>query len=295
MAKSMTGFGRAQVDRDKVTVIAEIKTVNSRYLDVNIRIPNILNEYEPEMRKLTADKIGRGKCDIRVSYYDRRESDDSLEADIARVNAYRASIDSIAEAVGKDLAFEDFIPQMTGLFISRQDTDEDDLLKSVLFEALDEALDKLGAMRAVEGENLKTDLAERVRGLASYRETIAERAPSVPRAYRERLLARLEELMDDDQISEYYDGQRVAAEIAVFTDKADITEEIVRLESHLNQFLEILDQKGSIGKKLDFLTQEILREVSTIGSKANDLEITKAVVEMKNRIEQIREQIQNLE
>lgn len=297
MLKSMTGFGRGIAEKDECKVSVDIKSVNNRFFDAQFRMPRELSSLEPGLRQLCQKKVARGKLDVSVSWSFMADSSELIVADLSLAKSYADAIGSIAAEIGAHYAFVPdplkiaSFPQV--LKSSTKDTDMD-FWQNLLNEACAAALDNLLIMRETEGRWLQSDIKEKAGLLRSHRLTILEHAPEVVVAYRERLQEKLNLLLGE-RVNELFDENRLAAEVLVFADKANVDEELVRLDSHLSALDEILDADGSNGKKLDFLIQEINREINTIGSKANDLAITTIVVEMKSALEKIREQVQNIE
>lgn len=294
MAYSMTGFGRSEKIFDTRRYTVELKSVNSRYCDINVRLPRLFNFAESAIRKLVSDTLSRGKVDIYISYEDQESASAEVVVNVGLAKAYSEAIKKLADETGRpdDLSATRLSTYQDVLTIRQANVDEDVLMKE-LTEVCKEALDGMLQMRKVEGDNLVADLLNKVSFLENTRNEIATRAPQVVVDYRARLSARIDEILDSEKRA-LYDDARLAAEVAVFADKAAIDEELSRLISHFAQAREILGSKGAVGKKMDFLVQEINREINTIGSKANDLEITNRVLLMKNEVEKIREQIQNL-
>ncbi|WFA09822.1 YicC/YloC family endoribonuclease [Tissierella sp. Yu-01] len=293
LIKSMTGYGKGEAASELYKFKVEIKAVNHRYSDISIKIPRHISYFEEKIKKIIKDKISRGKIDIYINLEYISESAIEVKVDIPLAKAYKEALDSLTE----ELNLNDEIKLNNILSISevvrtdKKDLDED-LIWNTLKEALDIALENILKMRVVEGTELKNDIMKKLDNIEEEVNLIAERAPSVVLEYRERLRERIKNLLDDN-VS--LDEERLCNEIAFFADKSSIDEEIVRLYSHIKQFRAILNENNSIGRKLDFLIQELNREINTIGSKANDIIIAKYVVNLKSELEKIREQIQNIE
>ena len=294
MAYSMTGFGRAEKIFSTRRYTVELKSVNSRYCDINIRLPRLFNFAESGLRKQITDTLGRGKVDCYVTYEDQESASTEVAVNEGLAKAYSEAIIKLCEVTGRqdDLTATRLSSYQDVLIIRQASVDEETLGKEIS-EVMAEALNGMLQVRKAEGEALCKDLLSKVEYLEGIRNEIATRAPSVIEDYKVRLSDRIDEILDSEKRA-FYDDARLAAEVAVFADKAAIDEELARLISHFSQARSILTSEGGIGKKMDFLVQEINREVNTIGSKANDLEITNRVLLMKNEIEKIREQIQNL-
>lgn len=294
MAYSMTGFGRGEKIFSTRRYTVELKSVNSRYCDINIRLPRLFNFAESSIRKLITDRLVRGKVDAYIFFEDQESAAAEVVVNMGLAKAYSEAVKELAEATGRqdDLTATRLSAYQDVLTVRQADVDEEVLLKE-LTEVVNIAIDGMLTMRKTEGDALCEDLLAKVSFLEGVRTEIETRAPGVVDDYRVRLSERIDEILESDKRA-FYDDARLAAEVAVFADKAAIDEELNRLISHFKQARTILASQGAVGKKMDFLVQEINREVNTIGSKANDIEITNRVLLMKNEIEKIREQIQNL-
>lgn len=294
MAYSMTGFGRGEKVFDTRKYSVELKSVNSRFCDINIRLPRLFNFAEVEVRKIITAKLVRGKIDCYINYDDTDGAGQTVTVNAGLAKAYSEAAKVLAEVSGRDDNFN--ATNLAGfqdvLSIEQRTIDEARALEE-LTETLNMAIDGMIAMRKREGDALCENILSKVDNLEKLRNDIAEHAPSVIVSYRERLTARIDEILSSDQRA-FYDDNRLAAEVAVFADKCAIDEELTRLASHIAQARKILSGDGSVGKQMDFLIQEINREVNTTGSKANDIEITNNVLLCKNIVEEMREQVQNL-
>lgn len=289
---SMTGYGRGVSGNGGLELTAEIKTVNNRYLDISVKCPKIFNAYEEVIRSKIREKLTRGHADVYVSFTDKREKEKSLYLDLPAARAYVESAKAIKAAFPEltdDFTVSSLMRQSDVL---RQEDENacDDELVSALNEALEIALDKLNAMRETEGKKLSDDMLARVDTIEKLVGGVKERAPLVAEEYRKRLLEKVRLYTE----SVNPDEGRLLTEVAVFADKSNIDEELTRLDSHICQFREIAKEK-LVGRKLDFLVQEFNRETNTICSKSNDIQITKLGLQLKNEIEKIREQVQNVE
>ncbi len=295
MMNSMTGFGRGEATSPGRRVTVEIRSINNRYCDIQIRLPRLIGPLETRIRQSVAARLARGKIDVFVSHEDSREDTSAVRCDIALARAYARALRDIADAIGSDerisAAQVSRFPEVLTIESPQSDPDE---LWTLVETALNGALEGICGMRADEGRKLSEDILAKVDELEQARGILLRRAPSVPEEYRERLDNRITELLGSRK-AEIIDPARLAGEIALFADKCAIDEELVRLRSHLSQFRGAVRTGGSMGKKLDFIIQEINREINTIGSKANDIEITNIVIGMKTELEKIREQIQNIE
>ena len=289
---SMTGYGKGEYAEGGLELTCEIKTVNNRYLDVSIKAPRIFAAYEDVVRNTIRKKLTRGHADVFISFKDKRERETSLSTDLALANSYVAAAKALKE-VFPDLADDVTLSSVLRYpeVLKQEDSHSlDEELTSALDCALNIALDNLNAMRAVEGQKLKDDMLSRVVTIEKLVEEITARAPLIAAEYREKLTARVKEYLSEAQIDE----GRLLTEVAVFTDKSNIDEELTRLRSHIEQFRSICEE-GIVGRKLDFLVQEFNREANTTCSKSNDVTITRTGLALKNEIEKIREQVQNLE
>jgi len=295
MATSMTGYGRGEATGEDRRIIVEIKTINNRYCDIQIRIPRILAALENRIREEIGRQVSRGKIDVFINFEDKSADASRVVCDASLARAYAVALREIAAAAEvPDALNAGVIGRFSDvLHVETTQLDPESVWQQLL-HALQMALSSLNQMRRLEGDRLAADLLQRGECLEKLRQEVALRAPLVVVEYRQRLQNRINELLGE-RTSELFDEQRLAAEVAIYADKCAIDEELVRLHSHLQQLSAILQADEPIGKKLDFLVQEINREINTIGSKANDLELINRVVAMKSELEKIREQIQNLE
>ena len=289
---SMTGYGKGTYDEGGIELTCEMKTVNNRYLDASIKAPRLFAAYEEAVRSLIKEKMTRGHVDVFISLKDKREKQTALTTDMALASAYVAAAKALKQA------FPDLTDDITLSSVIRypevlksDDTQVlDEQLITALTMAVQAALENLNAMRKVEGEKLKADMLARMSEIEKLVAQVAERAPMVAAAYKEKLTTRVKEYLEGTQIDE----NRILTEVAVFTDKSNIDEELTRLRSHIEQFRNICEE-GVVGRKLDFLVQEFNREANTTCSKSNDVTITRLGLALKNEIEKIREQVQNVE
>ncbi|MDE7300864.1 MAG: YicC family protein [Clostridia bacterium] len=289
---SMTGYGRGEYKQGGLELTCEIKTVNNRYLDVSVKCPRIFTAYEEVLRATVREKLTRGHADVFVSFTDKREKQKSLYLDLPAAKAYVDSAKKIAEQF-PELA-NDFtvtaLMRQSDVLRQEESGCADEELVSALTAALALALDNLNSMREKEGKKLAADMLARVDTIEGLVKKVASRAPLVVEEYKARLLEKVKAYTE----SLNPDEGRLLTEVAIFADKSNIDEELTRLASHISQFREIAKEK-LVGRKLDFLVQEFNRETNTICSKSNDLTITKLGLELKNEIEKIREQVQNVE
>lgn len=292
MIKSMTGYGRGENSTEDRKFTVEIKSVNHRYNDISIKLPRSMVFLEDKIRKTISKNISRGKTDVYISFETLSTDDVCVKLNEALAEAYFEKLVTLKDKFGIEsndtLSLVARFPDV--ITVEKVQTEEDVIWDS-LYPALDEAISKFIEMRSIEGEALKNDILLKAENIENLVKEVKERAPIVVVEYKEKLTARLQELMGQVDIDE----QRIATEVAVFADRGCIDEEITRLESHIIQLRSILDEGGLVGRKLDFLVQEMNRESNTIASKSNDITITKASIELKSEIEKIREQIQNIE
>lgn len=292
MIKSMTGFGRYEYADASRKITVEVKSVNYRYLDVNIKMPKKLNFFESAIRTLLKEYIERGKVDIYITYEDFTENNLSLQYNKALAGEYLKYLNQMAEEFGleNDIRVSTLSRYPEVFAMEEQPVDEDELWSS-LEKALRGAFEPFVESRVREGENLKKDLCEKLDNMVSYVDFIEERSPQIIVEYRARLEEKLRELLADNQL----DDSRIAQEVTIFADKICVDEETVRLKSHILSMKDSLNAGGSVGRKLDFLAQEMNREANTILSKSNDLKISDTGISLKTDIEKVREQIQNIE
>lgn len=293
MLKSMTGFGAGDAENDSYKVHVEIKSVNQRYLDLNIYMPRMLNSFEGAIRQKIKAYAARGKVDVNLAFLDKREKDTCIRVDKSLAIAYHRALNEMSDLL--HLARPDDVCEIAKypdiLKIEEQTADLTDA-ESVLQEALDKAMANFRHMREQEGANLQADFEKRLSVLTDAVEQTAALAPSIVEQYRSHLQDTLSSLLTQQNIDE----TRIIQETAIYADKVNYTEEIVRLRSHFQQFQQIISETDEpVGRKLDFLVQEMNREINTIASKANSVEAAKLVVDIKSEIEKIREQIQNVE
>ncbi len=289
---SMTGYGRMSVERDGRQLTVELKSVNHRFLDLSFRMPRSFNFLEDSARKLIGEYLSRGHVDLFATYRNTREDSRRVEADQALLAAYMTALDNIAETTGladdRTLSLATRLPDV--LTVAEAEEDQD-ALRELMREALTGALEQMQAMRAKEGEALKSDISSRIDTLEKMTGEIEARYPETVAEYQQKLKARVEELLGGAAMDE----QRLMQEVAVMADRSAIAEETVRLHSHFAQVRGFMEAGEPVGRKLDFIVQELNREVNTISSKSQDVPITRLVVEAKAEIEKIREQVQNVE
>lgn len=288
---SMTGYGKGVCRDGDIELTVEIKTVNNRFLDLSVKSPRIFLSCEEHIRTVVRRYLTRGHADIFVSYSDKREKEKNYTVDTGVARAYRRAADMLKAAlpdVPDDVTLS-FYLRLPDVVRADENTAADDTLLHALDAALEEALSSLAEMRRAEGERLKADLLARMETIESLTASIAARAPRVAEEYRKKLTERMNEYLGGK-----VDEARILTEAAVFADKCSIDEELTRLGSHIRAFREICGTE-QVGRKLDFLVQEFNRECNTVCSKSSDAAITADALAMKNEIEKVREQIQNLE
>ena len=292
MIRSMTGFGRANDIINGLDVTVEIKSVNHRYFEFSCRMPRAYQFAEENLKSLCQKSISRGKVELSVFVEETVESSTQIEINHSYAKAYINALNQLSRdyKLKNDLKVSSFIGN-SDIFITRRSLLPDEKVIEALSTVAQRAIEGFVAMREAEGARLYDDVLSRANTILSFVEQVEEKAPETVKAYRERLEAKLRELLENTNIDE----QRLITETAVFADKIAVDEETVRLRSHIKQLESIFKSEGPIGKKLDFIIQEMNRETNTIGSKAQNAEIAYIVVSIKSEIEKIREQIQNIE
>ena len=292
MIKSMTGFGRCEFADEKRKFTVEIKSVNHRYLDVNIKMPKKLNFFESTIRSLLKEYIERGKVDIYITYEDYTEDNFSLKYNASLAEEYLKHLREMSLQFGLDDDIRvSSLSRYPDVFVMEEQSIDEKELWTGLEYALRGACEQFVESRIKEGDHLCDDLLEKLNGMLSYVDFIEERYPQILKEYRTRLEDKVRELLQDRPM----DDARIAQEVIVFADKICVDEETVRLRSHITTMSDTLKKGGSIGRKLDFIAQEMNREANTILSKANDVEISDTGINLKTDIEKVREQIQNIE
>jgi uncharacterized protein (TIGR00255 family) len=288
----MTGYGRGESNLPGKKFIVELKAVNHRYSEVVLRMPRSLSQFEDRIRKIIQSRIARGRVDGFLSQEECGEKAVAVKVDKELAAAYYKAIKNLQESLDITGSIKiKYLTDLPGVLAVEEPAEDIEELWPAILEAVEAALESFIRMRETEGEQLASDLIQRLDRLILLSEQIRERSPVVVEEYREKLRIRLNDFIKDGSL----DPERLTAEAAVFADRSNITEETVRLESHLKQAGACLKEGQPVGRKLDFIVQEMNREINTIGSKANDLEISRLVVEAKSEIEKIREQVQNLE
>ncbi|WP_418751333.1 YicC/YloC family endoribonuclease [Frisingicoccus sp.] len=292
MLKSMTGFGRSEIANEQQKITVEMKAVNHRYCDINVKMPKKLSIFEAAIRNLLKKYIQRGKVDVFITYEDYTENNMVLKYNEELAAEYVRVLQQMSDQFGieNDVRVSALSRYPDVLTLEEQSIDADELW-SVLEEALHKASEQFVETRLAEGENLKNDLIGKLDGMLEDVDFIEARSPEILAEHRQRLEAKVRELLGDSTIDE----SRIVTETTIFADKICVDEEIVRLRSHITSTRNALLEGGSIGRKLDFIAQEMNREANTILSKANDLEVANRAINLKTEIEKVREQIQNIE
>ena len=289
---SMTGYGRSRQVLDGREITVEIRSVNHRYLEYSARIPRMYGYLEEKLKTFLQSSVSRGKVEVTVSIQNLTGGDTLVQINQALAKGYLDAMRSQAEILGlqDDLTLS-VLTRFNDVFTLQKLEEDQQVIWSGVEQVATQALNQFLEMRRREGDRLKQDITQKLAVLAEHVAAVEEQSPKTVAAYRQRLLQKMEELLADRCI----DQQRILMEAGLYAEKIAVDEETVRLKSHLDQFAQMMEQPGPVGWKLDFLVQEINRETNTIGSKAQDLAVTRRVVEMKSEIEKIREQIQNIE
>ena len=292
MIKSMTGFGRSKYENEGREYLVEMKSVNNRYSDINIKLPRNISFLEEKIKKHVANTISRGKIDVFVDFHNNSETGKEIKINAELAKKYIEELRKLKDETGviDNIGIIDVSKMPEVLNIKANDEDEE-ILWQELSECLNNAITSFILMRETEGSKIKEDLEARINSVNEKIEKISEISSGLVEEYVVKLEKRINELLKTSVVDE----TRLAQEIVIYSDKCSIEEELTRLRSHTSQFLNLLNESNPIGKKLDFLIQEMNRETNTIGSKANSLEITNLVVDVKTEIENIREQVQNIE
>lgn len=292
MLKSMTGYGRTQKIINGRDIIVEIRSVNHRYYEYSSRIPRTYNYIDEKLKALIKQNVSRGKIDINVTINNIEGKDTEIAINKSSAEGYVNALRSVAEELGikDDITLSKLI-KLPDIFNVQKTPDDEEQLWNDVSEVANEAIEKFVKMRETEGEKLRNDILEKNALIFGMVQKIEELSPQTVENYRNRLYQKLKEILDGKEV----DQQRIITEAAVFAEKIAVDEETVRLRSHISQLTDLLDSCDTIGRKLDFIVQEMNREINTIGSKAQDLNITRLVVDMKAELEKIREQIQNIE
>ncbi len=290
---SMTGYGKGEHNDGKRSITAEIKTINNRYCDINIKTPRHLRFFEDNIRKILKNNVQRGRIDVYINIDYISESDTVILPNLSLAKQYKDAIDEIKLELGMNGGPSiDTIIKFQDVLIAKEDDQDDDELRICLENAMNVAVKNLLSMRAKEGMQLKSDISLSIVRTLELMEVIAENSHTIVEDYKIKFENRIKEMLSN---THELDENRLYNEIVIYADKSDINEEIVRFKSHMVQLTESLDSGGTIGRKLDFIIQEANREINTIGSKVSSLDIIQVVIEIKNLLEKIREQVQNIE
>lgn len=291
MIRSMTGFGKAAGSFDGREVTIEIVAVNHRYLDASVRLPGSWSILEPDVKQALRDQLNRGKLSVYVSCK-RAHGGATIRFDAEVARQYIEASKELARMVGTmDTITVDTVASLDGVFVQEEPEDDLDQVRAELMALVDDAIERLNEMRAGEGAVLARDVRARIGLLREALRVIEERLPELNRHHESRLRSRIDDLKADVALTE----ERLALEVALLAEKADVTEEVVRLKAHLDHMEELLDAKDPVGRRLDFLLQELQREVNTLGVKTRDSDVARSVLDMKAEVEKIREQVQNIE
>jgi uncharacterized protein (TIGR00255 family) len=291
--KSMTGFGRGQISGENFTVSVEVKTVNNRFLDVNLRLSQELQSIEADLKRSISTRLSRGRVDVNLQY--ERTSEMVYELNRPLISGYLAALkemqDEFSLSGEPDL---NMIARLPNVLQTKKD-ELDENFSQAIKDSLENALDELEQMREVEGKSLKDELNFRLSEIENHLPKIESESANVAEEYRLRLTKRINDFLTKSDSQIELDQARLAQEIAYLSEKSDISEEITRLKAHIEQFRAIMEEEKDVGKRLDFLTQELNREANTISSKTNNLIVKDAALSIKSEIEKIREQVQNVE
>jgi uncharacterized protein (TIGR00255 family) len=292
MIRSMTGYGRCQQIRNGRDISVEIRSVNHRFFEFSARIPRVYGYLEEKMKSFVQSKVSRGKVDVNVTVFTIEGKESEVEINKSLAQGYIEALRELKDEFGllDDLSLSS-ISRFGDIFSVRKAAEDEEAVWADVQVVAQEAVDHFIAMRETEGKRLKADVLEKLHHIEEIVSQIEARSPQTVANYRERLTAKMQEVLQDKNVDE----QRLLLEAAIYSEKIAVDEETVRLKSHLKQFYQLMETDQAVGRKLDFLVQELNRETNTIGSKAQDIEITGMVVEIKSEIEKIREQIQNIE
>lgn len=291
MIKSMTGYGKGNISENLRNYQVEIKSVNHRYLDISVKMPRVLSYLEEDVKKVISSKVKRGKIDVFVTFENSSTEGKEIKINNEIAKMYINQLKQLAEEENILANIEVTEISKYPDVLSVQNTQDDEQIKKELIEATTIATDKLVQMRQVEGSKMAEDLLKRIEKINQKIEKISELSTGLIEEYVVKLENRIKEILKNQEIDE----SRLAQEVVIYADKCSIEEEVTRLKSHISQFKELINSDDAVGKKLDFIIQEMNRETNTIGSKANNLEITNGVIDIKTEIENIREQVQNIE
>lgn len=292
MVKSMTGYGRSQEMIDGMNITVEIKSVNHRYFDFSSRTPRTYGFLDEKLKSFVQSRVSRGKIECYVQVDNLEDDSVVVEVNQSLADGYVKAFDKLSQTYGIENNLNaGILARMNDVLVIRKAEADEDKIWNAVRTVAEKAVDKFIAMREIEGEKLRDDILSRADLILSYVAFIEERSPQTVKEYNDKLLARMQELLGDIHVEE----SRLLTEAAIYADKIAVAEETVRLRSHISQLRDFFESTEAIGRKMDFLVQEINREANTIGSKACDVEIAKRVLEIKAEVEKIREQVQNIE
>ncbi|SIP92109.1 YicC/YloC family endoribonuclease [Priestia flexa] len=291
MIRSMTGFGRGRADNEVQAVTVEMKSVNHRFCEITVRMPRQLMEIEDKIKKIIQTYIKRGRVEVFVTISGEGLAKKTLQTDWELLGEYMKAFQEISERhqLSKSVEIQDILHMPDVMTTSEEEVDQTSI-HQLVFTAVEQAVSQLLTMREKEGQELYQDLVQHLTNIQQLRDEVESLAPTVSEQYEDRLRKRL-----TDYLEGTIDEQRVLAEVAIFAEKADVNEELTRIHSHLTQFFQTIDTTDVIGRKLDFLVQELNREMNTIGAKANNGKIAQCVIDMKTQLERLKEQVQNIE
>lgn len=292
MIYSMTGYGREEFENESFKFVIELKTVNHKYCNIYTRLPNKLNSIEDKIKKYIKKSLKRGRIEININFYEKDDSFLEIKPNFAVLDEYHEALLSIKDRykIKEEINLELLAKFKDAVDIAYKEIDEDEIWETLKIP-LDQAIASVLEMRRQEGLKLKSDLLKSISNIKDILRNLEEISDDIVQVHKEKMYEKINELLDNMEV----DDERLEQEIAIYADKTDINEEIVRIKSHLDQFINIFEQERPLGKKLDFLAQELNREVNTIGSKSPDVDISNDVVDLKTEIGKIREQILNIE
>ena len=291
MIKSMTGYGKANISKNQRTYQIEIKSVNHRYLDISIKMPRTISYLEEDIKNCISKKLKRGKIDVFITFENNSSEGKNIKINTEIAKLYIDELKRLAEEENINSNIEVTEISKYPDVLSIHNEQDDEIIKQETLEAVNVAVNHLINMREIEGNKISIDLLNRIQDIKQKITEISSLSTGLIKDYVVKLEARIKELLQNQEIDE----SRLAQEVVIYADKCPVEEEITRLDSHISQFSNLLNSNEAVGKKLDFIIQEMNRETNTIGSKANNLEITNDVIDIKTQIENIREQVQNIE
>lgn len=290
---SMTGYGKGEHNDGKRVITAEIKTINNRYCDINIKTPRHLRFFEDNLRKILKNSVQRGRIDVYINIDYLSASDTVIVPDIGLAKSYKNAIDTIKNKLNITSNVSlDTIIKFQDVLVLKEDTEDEEELRICVEAAMESAVESLVKMRSIEGDELEADIRSSMAKILTLMDEIEKNSETIVTDYKLKFESKIKELLGSNY---ELDENRLYNEIVIYADRSDINEEIVRFKSHMNQLSSVLQEGGAVGRKLDFIIQESNREINTIGSKIGNLEIVQMVIEIKNLLEKIREQIQNIE